>query len=122
MPPEERSVRVPMRARRGKHRRGTVVIAFAVAAVAVLLPALAFAHIERASYWPDPGPDTSVKPAAGGSVPAVRKVFSALDKKKPGTTRVVCASVPSKKLRKHGSSKKLSKNKSMKALNKDIKA
>ena len=62
-----------MGARKARHRRGVVVIAFAIAAVAVLLPALAFAHIERASYWPDPAPDTSVKPAAGGSVPAVRK-------------------------------------------------
>jgi Right handed beta helix region len=111
-----------MRARRARHRRGTLIVAIAVTAVAVLIPALAFAHIERASYWPDPGPDTSVKPAAGGSVPAVRKIFSALNKKKPGKTRVVCAKVPSKKLRKHGSDKKLSKNKSMKALNKDIKA
>ena len=110
-----------MEARKAARRRRNVIAAFAVALVAVLVPSFAFAHIERASYWPDPGPDTSVKPAAGGSVPAVRKVFSALDKKKPGTTRVVCASVPSKKLRKHGSTKKLSKNKSMKALNKDIK-
>jgi hypothetical protein len=110
-----------MRARRARHRRGIVVIAFAIAAVAVLLPALAFGHIERASYWPNPAPDTSVKPAAGGSIPAVRKVFSALDKKKPGKTRVVCAQIPSKKLKKHGTTKKLSKNKSIKALNKDLK-
>src|SRR3954447_3255344 len=96
-----------MRARRARHRRGTVVVAIAIALVAVLVPALALAHIERASYWPDPAPDTSVKPAAGGSVPAIRKVFSALDKKKPGRTRVVCAKVPSKKLRKHGSEKQL---------------
>src|SRR6187549_73023 len=111
-----------MRARKARRRRGTIAIASLIALAAVLLPALAFGHIERASYWPDPAPDTSVKPAAGGSVPAVRKVFSALDKKKPGKTLVVCASVPSKKLRKHGSDKKLSKNKSMKALSKDIKA
>jgi hypothetical protein len=110
-----------MRARKAGHRRGTLLVAIAVAAVAVLVPAVAFGHIERASYWPDPGPDTSVKPAAGGSVPAVRKVFSSLDKKKPGKTLVVCAKVPSKKLRKHGSDKKLSKNKSIKALKKDIK-
>jgi hypothetical protein len=98
------------------------VIAIAIAAVAVLVPALAIAHIERASYWPDPAPDGSVHPAAGGQVPAVRGIFSALNKKKPGTTRVVCQQVPSKKLRKHGSVKKLSKNKSIKALNKDLKA
>jgi hypothetical protein len=68
-------------------RRGTLIFAIAIAAVAVLLPALAIAHIERASYWPDPAPDTHVKPAAGGKVPAVRKLFSALNKKQPGTTR-----------------------------------
>jgi hypothetical protein len=110
-----------MGARRATHRRGTVVIAIAIAAVAVLVPALAFGHIERASYWPNPGADTSVKPAAGGSVPAVRKVFSALNKKKPGKTRVVCSQMPSKKLKKHGTTKQLSKNKSIKALNKDLK-
>jgi hypothetical protein len=110
-----------MRARKARHRHGTLVIAFAIAAVAVLLPAIAFAHIERASYWPDPGPDTSVKPAAGGSVPAIRKVFSSLNKKKPGKTRVVCEQMPSKRLKKHGTTKQLSKNKSIKALNKDLK-
>ena len=80
-----------MRARRARHRRRNLIAAIAVAVVAVLVPALALAHIERASYWPDPAPDTSVKPAAGGSVPAVRKLFSALKKKEPGKTRVVCA-------------------------------
>src|SRR5215218_6808312 len=109
-----------MGARRARHRRGAVV-AFAVALVAVLVPAIGLAHIERASYWPNPGPDTSVKPAAGGSVPAVRKVFSALNKKKPGKTRVVCSQMPSKKAKKHGTTKQLSKNKSIKALNKDLK-
>ena len=110
-----------MEAGKATHRRRNVLVAIAVALVAVLVPSFAFAHIERASYWPDPGPDTSVKPAAGGAVPAVRKVFSALDKKKPGKTRVVCAQMPSKKLKKHGTTKQLSKNKSIKALNKDLK-
>ena len=110
-----------MGARRARHRRGTTIVAIAIAAVAIIVPALALAHVERASYWPDPAPDTHVKPAAGGKVPAVRKIFSALGKKGPGTTRVVCQQVPSKKLRKHGSAKKLSKNKSIRALNKDLK-
>jgi FtsZ-interacting cell division protein ZipA len=110
-----------MGARKARHRRGTLIVAGAVALVAVLVPAFAIAHIERASYWPDPAPDTSVKPAAGGSVPAVRKLFSALDKKKPGQTRVVCPNPPSKKVRKNASDKKLSKNKSIKAPNKSIK-
>jgi len=99
-----------------------LVIAIAIAAIAMLIPAFALAHIERASYWPNPGPDTSVKPAAGGSVPAVRKVFSALKEKKPGKTRVVCSQMPSKKAKKHGTTKQLSKNKSIKALNKDLKS
>src|SRR3954470_6435431 len=109
-----------MKIRRG-HRRTTIAIASLIALVAVLVPAFAFGHIERASYWPNPGADTSVKPAAGGSVPAIRKVFSSLNKKKPGKTRVVCSQMPSKKLKKHGTTKQLSKNKSIKALNKDLK-
>jgi hypothetical protein len=110
-----------MQARRATHRRGTLAIAIAIVAAAVIVPSLAFGHIERASYWPDPAADTSIKPAAGGKVPEVRKLFSALNKKQPGTTRVVCQKVPSKKLRKNGSVEKLSKHKSMKALNKDLK-
>jgi hypothetical protein len=78
-----------MGARRARHRRGTAA-AVAVAIVAILIPALAFAHIERASYWPNPAPDTSVKPAAGGSVPEVRDLYSALKNGMPGTTRIVC--------------------------------
>ena len=34
----------------------------------------ASAHIERASYWPDPAPDTSVSPPAGGKVPKARSL------------------------------------------------
>jgi hypothetical protein len=52
--------------------------------------AAASAHIERPSYWPDPAPDTSVQPPAGGAVPAARSLASALDRKAPGDTRVVC--------------------------------
>jgi hypothetical protein len=58
----------------------------AAAGVAVLLAAAAFAtaafaHVERTSYWPDPRPDTSIKPAAGGKPPKVRSLFSALPRK-----------------------------------------
>ena len=102
-------------------RRRLLGIALALGLL-VALPALALAHVERASYWPDPAPDTSIHPSAGGSVPAVRKLYSALKKKAPGTSRVVCARVPSKKLRKHGSVKKLSKNPSIKALKKDLRS
>jgi hypothetical protein len=78
-----------MRLKRGGKRRRTSAILIAVVAL-IALPALALAHIERASYWPDPAPDTSVSPAAGGAVPAVRSLFTALDTKPPGDTRVVC--------------------------------
>jgi hypothetical protein len=111
-----------MAARKARNRRGRVAIAVLIAAVVILLPSIAFAHIERASYWPDPGADTSVTPAAGGKVPEVRKLFTALNKKKPGKTRVVCQQIPSKQLRKSSGDKKLSTNPSIKALNKDIKA
>ena len=52
--------------------------------------ATAFGHVERSSYWPDPAPDRSVKPAAGGKVPKARSLASALKAKPPGKTRVVC--------------------------------
>jgi hypothetical protein len=63
----------------------------AVALTAALgLTASSSAHVERPSYWPDPAPDTSIKPAAGGKVPKVRSLRSALRAKAPGRTRVVC--------------------------------
>src|SRR4051794_30696450 len=63
-----------------------------VLVVAMAFPAIAAAHIERASYWPDPAPDCSVKPCAGGKVPKIRPLGSALKKAPPGNTRVVCKS------------------------------
>jgi Right handed beta helix region len=80
-------------------RRGAVILLALGALVA--LPALALGHVERASYWPDPGPDTSVNPPAGGAVPAVRPLDTALDDSQPGTTRVVCkgSSVPAPTLK-----------------------
>src|SRR3954451_3943775 len=56
----------------------------------VCVATAATAHVERPAYWPDPAPDRSVKPAAGGKVPAARSLASALDAKPPGNTRVVC--------------------------------
>jgi len=50
----------------------------------------ASAHVERPSYWPNPKPDCSVSPCAGGKVPTIRTLSSALDTSKPGVTRVVC--------------------------------
>jgi hypothetical protein len=54
------------------------------------LPALALAHLERPSYWPDPAPDTSVSPAAGGKVPHARSLSSAVSGAGPGKVLVVC--------------------------------
>src|SRR5919204_1250756 len=66
---------------------------------ALLTPALASAHIERASYWPDPAPDCSVTPCAGGQVPTARPLASALSTTGPGVTRVVCQKDSLKRLR-----------------------
>src|SRR5438128_9952734 len=57
---------------------------------ALLAPALASAHIERASYWPDPAPDCTISPCAGGQVPTAGSLASALSTTGPGVTRVVC--------------------------------
>ena len=72
--------------------RGSTKLLLIVAALLLgaALPALALAHIERPSYWPDPRPDKSIKPAAGGKVPKARSLASALRSKPPGSTRVVC--------------------------------
>jgi hypothetical protein len=67
------------------------IAAMSVVALALLLVASsALAHVERTTYWPNPAPDTSVSPPAGGAVPKVRTLPSALRKAPPGKTRVVC--------------------------------
>jgi hypothetical protein len=59
--------------------------------VAILVaPSLASAHLERPSYWPDPRPDNSVTPPAGGKVPALRDLPSAVTGAGPGKVLVVC--------------------------------
>jgi hypothetical protein len=70
------------------HRR--IAIAAAIIVAALVLPAVALAHLERPSYWPDPAPDTSLTPPAGGKVPDARSLASALQTAPPGNTRVVC--------------------------------
>lgn len=50
----------------------------------------ASAHVERPSYWPDPKPDCTVEPCAGGEVPSSRSLASALQASETSTTRVVC--------------------------------
>src|SRR3954469_22991932 len=63
------------------------------------VPQTASAHVERPSYWPDPKPDCTVKPCAGGKVPKARSLGSALDNSRPGKTRVVCKADSLKRLR-----------------------
>jgi len=72
-----------MRARNAWVLTGAITLAMAAAAPA---------HIERASYWPDPAPDKSVTPPAGGKVPKPRSLASAVGARPGGTVRVVCAS------------------------------
>ncbi|CAN5568234.1 hypothetical protein BH20ACT15_BH20ACT15_01750 [soil metagenome] len=72
-------------------RRPSRRLTASFAALAALLVApSAFAHVERASYWPDPAPDTTVTPAAGGEVPKIRGLYTALNPGPAGDTRVVC--------------------------------
>jgi len=68
-----------------------VVLLMVVPLFAVLLPSVAAeAHVERPSYWPDPKPDCTISPCAGGEVPTARSLASALDDAPPGETLVVC--------------------------------
>ena len=63
-------------------------LALTIAMVGCLLVAApASAHVERASYWPDPQPDCSISPCAGGQVPTPRTLDSALSE---ANTKVVC--------------------------------
>ncbi|MEA2331886.1 MAG: hypothetical protein QOH58_2024 [Thermoleophilaceae bacterium] len=72
----------------GLHRRRSIAVAAVLGTLG--LPAAALAHLERPSYWPDPAPDRSVTPAAGGKVPQVRSLQSAVTGSGAGQVRVVC--------------------------------
>jgi hypothetical protein len=61
-----------------------------VSICALAVPASALAHVERPAYWPDPAPDCSMKPCAGGDVPKARSLSSALKPSSTSKTRVVC--------------------------------
>ncbi len=68
-----------------------IVLVVVCSLLVVLFPSVAAeAHVERPSYWPDPKPDCTISPCAGGEVPTARTLASALDRKAPGQTRVVC--------------------------------
>jgi hypothetical protein len=65
-------------------------VSFLVGVLGVLLiPAFASAHVERSSYWPDPAPDCSIDPCAGGAVPTARSLASAVTTNR-NATNVVC--------------------------------
>jgi hypothetical protein len=66
------------------------LLAVATAAAVLALPPLALAHLERPSYWPDPAPDNTVSPPAGGEVPEARSLESAVSGAGPGEVLVVC--------------------------------
>jgi hypothetical protein len=72
-------------------KRLTATAAIALIALTACVSS-ALAHVERTAFWPDPKPDTSVSPPAGGAVPKARSLASALNLKAPGVTRVVCHS------------------------------
>jgi hypothetical protein len=60
--------------------------------VSLLSAAVASAHVERPAYFPDPAAEKAGGVSAGGEIPKIRSLASALNKKLPGTTRVVCQS------------------------------
>lgn len=55
--------------------------------IGLVAPGAALAHLERPSYWPDPAPDTSITPAAGGGVPTARSLSSAVAPRRPASRR-----------------------------------
>ena len=82
---------------RGQERPHLHLRAGLVLLLVVALAPAASAHLERPSYWPDPRPDTSVSPPAGGKVPKARSLKSAVTGKGPGEVRVVCQGKGGKK-------------------------
>jgi hypothetical protein len=77
---------------RGSSRSLLPVIGLLFGVLSAFTASPASAHVERPSYWPNPKPDCSVSPCAGGVVPTMRSLRSSLDDSLPGKTRVVCKS------------------------------
>jgi hypothetical protein len=72
----------------GSKARFRLCISLMAASLGILLvPAFASAHVERASYWPDPAPDCTISPCAGGVIPTPRSLSSAATN---SATKVVC--------------------------------
>ncbi|MEO8093067.1 MAG: right-handed parallel beta-helix repeat-containing protein [bacterium] len=68
----------------------SVIVAATTTAALLALPALALGHLERPSYWPDPAPDNTVSPAAGGEVPTARSLASLATGAGSGDVLVAC--------------------------------
>ncbi|HEX6116644.1 MAG TPA: right-handed parallel beta-helix repeat-containing protein [Solirubrobacterales bacterium] len=73
------------------------MIAGAIVGALLLVPALAFAHLERPSYWPDPNPERVDGKNVGGVVPKARSLGSALKAKGASELHVVCRGKDGKK-------------------------
>jgi hypothetical protein len=111
--------------RRTGHRTAARTVLPAIACGAVLaLAAPAAAHVERASYWPDPAAEIVGGQPAGGAVPQPRSLSSALDAAAPSDTRVVCQGgavpLPRNGAEKAAYEKALKANPSMSALDASI--
>ena len=72
------------------HRRRAQILAIGTLSAGLAVPSVVSAHLERPSYWPDPRPDSSITPPAGGAVPTARPLSSAVKAAGPGKVRVVC--------------------------------
>ena len=68
----------------GSLQRAAIAVLVAGAGALALAP-LASGHLERPSYWPDPAPDATVSPPAGGKVPEARPLASAVTEPAPAT-------------------------------------
>ena len=90
------------------HRRARWAF-IAVVLAALLIPALAFGHVERASYWPDPATDQAGTKLTGGKVPDPRSLKSAVKKKKKGKGKASARSVGKTRVVCKGNSMKLVK-------------
>src|SRR5262245_13763674 len=62
----------------------------AVVACLLIVPSLAFAHLERPSYWPDPNPEKVEGKNVGGAVPKAQSLKSALKADGKSELHVVC--------------------------------
>ena len=117
-----------------KSKRGLLFVA--IFGTLLVSAPVAFAHIERASYWPAPGAEQVDGVSVGGAVPQERPLFTALDTKPVGDTAIVCqgnvpkvpkalndkkATKKAKKKAKKKYNKAINKNASIKALDKSLK-